>query len=149
MRYVKPIAMWWGWCRYLPTALPKRRRILLKPNAAPSVFAITMCCLKWRPGIITSLAATSSYWRRGAWIQRIGRPTASKQQPYEPMTVIQNQISIDRPVADVYAFLADCNNHEQLMPDSIYDWVSTRDEARFTIRNMAKLALRVDRRTEN
>ena len=65
------------------------------------------------------------------------------------MTVIQNQISIDRPVADVYAFLADCNNHEQLMPDSIYDWVSTRDEARFTIRNMAKLALRVDRRTEN
>ncbi|MGV3762069.1 SRPBCC family protein [Parapedobacter sp.] len=65
------------------------------------------------------------------------------------MTVIKNQISIDKPVADVYAFLADCNNHEQLMPDSIYDWTSTRDEARFTIRNMAKLALKVDCRTEN
>ena len=65
------------------------------------------------------------------------------------MTVIQNQISIDRPVADVYAFLADCNNHEQLVPDRIDDWVATRDEARFTIRNMAKRALKVDRRTEN
>lgn len=65
------------------------------------------------------------------------------------MTVIKNQISIARPVADVYAFLADCNNHEQLMPDSIYNWSSTRDEARFTIQNMAKLALKVERRTEN
>ncbi|MFB2119684.1 SRPBCC family protein [Parapedobacter sp. 2B3] len=65
------------------------------------------------------------------------------------MTVIQNQISINRPIADVYTFLADCNNHEQLMPDSIYNWSSTRDEARFTIQNMAKLALKVERRTEN
>ncbi|MEC3881743.1 SRPBCC family protein [Parapedobacter sp. 10938] len=65
------------------------------------------------------------------------------------MTVIKNQISIDKPVADVYAFLADCNNHEQLMPESIYNWSSTRDEARFTIQNMAKLALKVDHRNEN
>ncbi|MGK6351401.1 SRPBCC family protein [Parapedobacter sp. DT-150] len=65
------------------------------------------------------------------------------------MTTIQNDITINRPVADVYAFLADCNNHEQLMPESIYNWSSTRDEARFTIQNMAKLALRVAERTAN
>lgn len=65
------------------------------------------------------------------------------------MTIITNQIVVAKPVADVYAFLADCNNHEQLMPDTIYDWSSTRDEARFTIQNMAKLALKADRRTEN
>ncbi|HWK59659.1 MAG TPA: SRPBCC family protein [Parapedobacter sp.] len=65
------------------------------------------------------------------------------------MTVIKNQVSIDKPIAAVYAFLADCNNHEQLMPESIHDWSSTRDEARFTIQNMAKLALKVDRREEN
>ncbi len=65
------------------------------------------------------------------------------------MTIIKNQISIDKPIAEVYAFLADCNNHEQLMPDSIYNWSSTRDEARFTIQNMAKLALKVDHREEN
>lgn len=65
------------------------------------------------------------------------------------MTVIQNQILLNRPVAEVYAFLADCNHHEQLMPENIYNWSSTRDEARFTIQNMAKLALKVDQRLEN
>ncbi len=65
------------------------------------------------------------------------------------MTIIQNQVTINRPIAEVYAFLADCNNHEQLMPENIYNWSSTRDEAHFTIQNMAKLALKVDRRTEN
>ncbi|MBK1440332.1 SRPBCC family protein [Parapedobacter sp. ISTM3] len=64
------------------------------------------------------------------------------------MTIIQNQVSIDKPVAEVYAFLADCNNHEQLMPSSVYSWSSTQDEAQFTIQNMAKLALKVDSRQE-
>jgi len=65
------------------------------------------------------------------------------------MTVIQNQAIVDKPVDAVYAFLADCNNHEQLMPTSIYNWSSTRDEASFTIQNMAKLSLKIDRRVEN
>ena len=65
------------------------------------------------------------------------------------MTIFKNQISIDRPVSEVYTFLADCNNHEQLMPEGISDWSSTADEARFTVQNMVKLALKVDRRTEN
>lgn len=65
------------------------------------------------------------------------------------MTIIQNQIIIHKPVAEVYAFLADLNNHEQLMPENIYNWTSTVDEARFTIKNMAKLALRINQRVEN
>lgn len=65
------------------------------------------------------------------------------------MTVIQNQVAINRAVVEVYAFLADCNNHEQLMPENITNWLSTRDEASFTIQHMAKLALRVDHRVEN
>src|SRR5690554_6247346 len=63
------------------------------------------------------------------------------------MTVIKNHIDLSRPADDVYAFLADCNNHEQLMPDNIHNWSSTADEARFTIKNMAKLALRIAERT--
>src|SRR5690606_5933460 len=43
----------------------------------------------------------------------------------------------------------DCNNHEQLQPDNVYDWSSTRDEATFTIKNMSKLALKVKERKEN
>ncbi|GHE48532.1 SRPBCC family protein [Sphingobacterium griseoflavum] len=65
------------------------------------------------------------------------------------MTIIQNHINIDKPVAEVYVFLADLNNHEQLMPDNIYNWSSTADEASFTIKNMAKLALKISQRVEN
>ncbi|MVZ61958.1 SRPBCC family protein [Sphingobacterium humi] len=65
------------------------------------------------------------------------------------MTVIQNSTQINKPLAEVYQFLADLNNHEQLMPDNIYNWTSTADEARFTIKNMAKLALRISQRIEN
>lgn len=65
------------------------------------------------------------------------------------MTVFESKAVINKPAAQVYAFLADLNNHQQLMPENIYNWSSTRDEARFTIQNMAKLALKVSNRIEN
>ncbi|MBC7746254.1 MAG: SRPBCC family protein [Flavobacterium sp.] len=65
------------------------------------------------------------------------------------MTIIESKTTINKPISDVYLFLSDLNNHQQLMPENIYNWSSTSDEARFTIQNMAKLALRVSSRTEN
>lgn len=65
------------------------------------------------------------------------------------MTIIQHSTDIHKPIHEVYTFLADLNNHEQLMPENIYNWSSTADEARFTIKNMAKLALKVSERIEN
>lgn len=65
------------------------------------------------------------------------------------MTNIENTVTVKQSVGQVYAYLADCNNHEALMPENIYNWSSTRDEARFTIQNMAKLALKVDQRKED
>lgn len=65
------------------------------------------------------------------------------------MTIIQSKTIVNKPVDSVYTFLADLNNHQQLMPDNIYNWSSTGDEARFTIQNMAKLALKVSSRSEN
>lgn len=62
------------------------------------------------------------------------------------MTTIQNHIELNRPAEEVYDLLADCNNHEQLMPENIYNWSSTKDEAQFTIKNMAKLTLRIAER---
>lgn len=59
------------------------------------------------------------------------------------MTTIESRVNINKPVREVFAFLADLNNHQQLMPENIYNWSSTKDEARFTIQNMAKLALKV------
>ncbi|MCL4639054.1 MULTISPECIES: SRPBCC family protein [Olivibacter] len=65
------------------------------------------------------------------------------------MTVIESKSIINQPVEKVYNFLADCNNHEKLMPENVYNWSSTKDEASFTVQNMAKLALRVSERKEN
>lgn len=65
------------------------------------------------------------------------------------MTVIESTTDINQPVAKVYAFLADMNNHQQLMPENIYNWSSTTDEASFTIQNMAKLAIKISNRVEN
>lgn len=65
------------------------------------------------------------------------------------MTIIESAVEIDKPVAEVYTFLSDMNNHQQLMPENIYNWESTEDEARFTIQNMAKLAIKISNRIEN
>ena len=65
------------------------------------------------------------------------------------MTIIESTAVVNKPVNEVYSFLADLNNHQQLMPDNIYNWSATKDEARFTIQNMAKLALKVSTLVEN
>jgi len=65
------------------------------------------------------------------------------------MTVFESSVSIAQPIEKVYTFLSDLNNHQQLMPENIYNWSSTADEAKFTIQNMAKLALKVTSRVEN
>lgn len=65
------------------------------------------------------------------------------------MTVIESTTELNLPVEKVYAFLADLNNHQQLMPENIYNWSSTADEASFTIQNMAKLSIKISNRIEN
>jgi hypothetical protein len=65
------------------------------------------------------------------------------------MSTFQSKITIARPISEVYSFLADLNNHRQLMPDNIQDWKSTYDTAGFSIPNMGKIALKVDSRSEN
>jgi carbon monoxide dehydrogenase subunit G len=65
------------------------------------------------------------------------------------MTVIESTTEINLPLDKVYNFLEDLNNHQQLMPDNIYNWSSTTDEASFTIQNMAKLAIKISSRVPN
>jgi carbon monoxide dehydrogenase subunit G len=65
------------------------------------------------------------------------------------MTVIESTTEINLPIDKVYNFLEDLNNHQQLMPENIYNWSSTADEASFTIQNMAKLAIKISSRLPN
>ena len=63
------------------------------------------------------------------------------------MSTFQNSSTIHKPIEAVYDFLSDMNNHEQLMPEEVTDWSSSEDEARFTVKNMIKLALAISQRT--
>jgi len=65
------------------------------------------------------------------------------------MTIIESTTQVSLPIDKVYAFLSDLNNHQELMPENIYNWSSTTDEASFTIQNMAKLAIKIANRVEN
>ena len=65
------------------------------------------------------------------------------------MSVFKSEVVIAKPVKEVYTFLADLDNHRQLMPDNIINWVSTADEASFEIENITKLSLKIDERAEN
>lgn len=61
------------------------------------------------------------------------------------MKNFESTITINKSAEVIFNFLADMNNHEQLMPkDDISEWKSTVDEASFTIRNMIKLSLKID-----
>lgn len=65
------------------------------------------------------------------------------------MSIFESKVELNKPVSEVYNFLADFNNHQQLMPDNISNWSSTTNEARFSVQNMAKLALKISNRIEN
>jgi hypothetical protein len=65
------------------------------------------------------------------------------------MSVFESTVTVNKPVNQVYLFLADMNNHRQLMPDNITDWASTADVASFNIENITKLSLKIEERITN
>lgn len=65
------------------------------------------------------------------------------------MSTFESKITVNKPVAEVYSFLADLKNHQQLMPEDVDNWTSTSNTAEFTIRNMGKLGVKIAARTEN
>jgi carbon monoxide dehydrogenase subunit G len=62
------------------------------------------------------------------------------------MSTFKSSTRIKRPAKEIYDFLADMDNHERLAPEEeITDWSSTGDVASFTVRNMLKLSLKLER----
>jgi len=62
------------------------------------------------------------------------------------MSVFESTVTISKPVNEIYTFLADMNNHRQLMPDNVVNWSSDADEAKFDIENVTTLFLKIDER---
>lgn len=65
------------------------------------------------------------------------------------MTIFESKVLINKGIGEVYSFLDDFNNHESLMPENISNWSSSKDNASFSIQNMANIALKVASRTPN
>jgi len=65
------------------------------------------------------------------------------------MAIFESKIAINRPVSDVYQFLADFNNHGQLMPDNVQNWSASYNEASLMVQNTIKLSLQIVERIEN
>ncbi|MGN6179332.1 MAG: SRPBCC family protein [Mucilaginibacter sp.] len=58
------------------------------------------------------------------------------------MSTFHSTTTINKPAAEVYDFLSDLNNHQQLMAtDDISQWSSTIEKARFSIRNAIILSI--------
>ena len=65
------------------------------------------------------------------------------------MAIYKSEVEISQPVQEVYLFLSDLNNHQQLMPENVENWSSTKDTAKLNIKNLVKLELEVKQRVEN
>lgn len=65
------------------------------------------------------------------------------------MSIFESTVNINKPASEVYRFLADFNNHRELMPEGISDWSSDNDSALFTFQGMARLSMKISDRQEN
>ncbi|MBX2982661.1 MAG: hypothetical protein WBB32_07345 [Flavobacteriales bacterium] len=67
------------------------------------------------------------------------------------MTTIQSkQVDIPRPASDVYTFLQDMHNFQQLLPqDRISDWKSDGTSCSFKVQGAATIGLELDGGTPN
>jgi len=65
------------------------------------------------------------------------------------MSVFESKVLVNKPISEVYIFLADMNNHGQLMPENVIGWQADKDLASFEIQNITKLSLKIDNRITN
>jgi carbon monoxide dehydrogenase subunit G len=65
------------------------------------------------------------------------------------MSTFTSEIIVNKPIEQVYQFLADMNNHQQLMPEGVTEWESTTDTASFKVQNMIVLQLKIGEKVEN
>jgi carbon monoxide dehydrogenase subunit G len=65
------------------------------------------------------------------------------------MSTFTSDATINQPVEKVYQFLADMNNHQQLMPEGVTEWESTSDTASFKVQNIITLKLKFGEKADN
>lgn len=59
-----------------------------------------------------------------------------------------DKLKINASDSKIFEYLSDFNNFEQLMPEQVINWQSTKDNCSFTIQGMADLAMRIANKKE-
>lgn len=62
------------------------------------------------------------------------------------MPTFQSTVELPVSVETIYLSLQDCNQHEQLQPKPIEDWVSDTDTIQFSINRLGRFTLKVETR---
>ena len=65
------------------------------------------------------------------------------------MKIESEKSEINKPAAEVFAFLSDFNNFQKLMPPQVVDWQSTADDCSFKISGMATIGMKIVEKSPN
>ncbi|RLD87575.1 MAG: hypothetical protein DRJ09_10010 [Bacteroidetes bacterium] len=58
------------------------------------------------------------------------------------MHISGKSVVVNKNINDVFNFLADFNNFENLMPDQVSEWQSDSDSCSFTVKGMGKVGMK-------
>lgn len=65
------------------------------------------------------------------------------------MRIESDKAEVNKPAAEVFAFLSNFNNFQKLMPPQVVDWTSNEDECHFKISGMASIGMKIIEKTPN
>jgi hypothetical protein len=64
------------------------------------------------------------------------------------LTKIESDVvEIENSAANVFTYLSNFNNFQQLMPEQVTNWQSTADECTFTINGLATIGMKITEKT--
>ena len=62
------------------------------------------------------------------------------------MKIESTKVEISKSQTEIYEFLSDFNNFENLMPENVSNWESTADECSFSVKGMASIGMAISDR---
>ncbi len=65
------------------------------------------------------------------------------------MKITTDPVDVQASQKNVFEFLSDFNNFEQLMPEQITNWKSDSEQGSFTIQGMADITLKISNKVPN
>ena len=59
------------------------------------------------------------------------------------MEIISNKEIVNKSKEELFNFLSDMNNYQQLMPEQVTEWTSEVDQCRYVLNGMAQIGMKI------